>query len=221
MSVKNDRPLQVSRRGIVRGVAWATPAILTATAVPAFAASCTPVTLNWSNYPNNFSFTSATVGGVLVSVTQTNVVNAQNFSTVEPNNKRIYGSTLGGMSKSLAFAVYPTYGGAGTTPAITFNQPVTNVQFTFLDIDGSGLFQDRVTVLTPGYTVVSMGSAITQSTNVFTGNGLVASTSAAGNLTLNWAGPVTSISFNYRQGVGGDDSAFIGLSNITFRPTSC
>lgn len=213
----------VSRRAVARGTVWAVPVVLAASAAPAYAASnCLPVTLYWSAFVNDALFNSTTVGGVRVSLRQANIVNPQDVNyDGEPNNGRIYGSTLGGTSKSLTFAVYPTFGGAGTTPTISFDQPVTDVQFTFLDIDASVGFQDQVTISTPGYTVVSMGSTITRSGNTFSGNGLVPSTSTSGNLAVRWAGPVSNITFSYRQGYGDWDSAFIGISDITFTPSVC
>lgn len=232
------RPGRVSRRRVTAGLAWSAPAILMAADAPAAAASkvCSPVTLTWRNFATVSSpFTTGTVGGVTVSLTQTNKVNTITSSSTLPVNGAIYRSvsdgitstSIGGFARPLAFSMQPTTDGAGTQPMLTFSQPVTKLSFTLIDIDtdsGNGdTFRDQVTILTPGFTVNSIGSAVTRSGNVFTGTALVDNVdgSTNGNVRLTWSGPVSSVGFDYRQTLTSTSFAFIAISAITFTPTIC
>ncbi|MFV0451421.1 MAG: hypothetical protein ACK5LS_04100 [Propioniciclava sp.] len=108
----------------------------------------------------------------------------------------------------------------------------------FADIDslvsGSGNYIEAVTVDTPGYTVLYQGSTLIQSGATFAqtygtnapANNL--STSERGNLTVQWPGPVCSVTFRYCnvRDDGGSNSGFsTDLWPITFTecfaPTSC
>ena len=224
--------LRTSRRTVVRGAAWSVPVIAVVATAPAYAASaCPATTLVWSTLGNGNVFTSTTVGAVTVTLTVSGVTNANNNRTISTNqtggqssNLRFYSGSANGSSQTVTFSFTRTSTGAPVN--------VTNLSFSFLDIDsgGAGNWDDRVSVNTGGF------GYIVQSTTYVQGTGAAATpfraasantsantgaTSTNGNVAVTWTAPVSSVSFTYSQGVAAGGSPFIGISNMSFQPVIC
>ncbi len=120
---------------------------------------------------------------------------------------------------------------------LTFSRPVSNLQFTVTDIDSlAGDFWD---VLEPsaGYSVVSRGSNVasdfngpggTQRFYSVNNNTLVDNTTGSGgNVTLRYAGPISSVTLTYWNGYNGtfantvDTDQVVYLSDMTFDYDPC
>lgn len=217
--------LRPTRRTLVRGSAWSVPVVAAAAAAPAYAASqlCQPVTFDWSSQPTGQVFTSGAVGLTTITMTVTEATNPH------PANGQVINTTQGGVSGAqLALVLIPTTSASATTVQLAFSQPVSNLRLQVRDIDrASGNWNDRVTP-SPGYTVTAQGSNVRTVTGPPTyfdsqaGSTPVDGGVATGNLSLAYAGPLTSISLRYHQGgtVGGQ-SAVVTVGDLTFTPTLC
>jgi hypothetical protein len=221
MPSTTDRSTRLGRRALIQGAAWSVPVVMIAAPAPAFAASpCTRTSLSWDSRADGSKFTSATVGGVLVTLVLSGATSAA-------DNAEVTSTTTGGMSKVLRFYDLST---DNTTQTIkfTFSKVVRGLSFTLLDIDQSS-WDDRVVINSAGYTY-ARGSAVQgtgSSGSPFQAaqgqdNG-VAGTSPNGNVTLTWAGDLTEVSFAYKQGnvTGNQTGPFIGISDLAFTPIAC
>lgn len=224
-----DEVISTSRRTLVRGAAWSVPVIAATTAAPAFAASpCPAVTLSWAALGNGTTFTSTTVGGVLVTLS----VSGQ---TGAANNRTVSTTLTGGQSSNLRF--YSTdVNGSAQTATFSFTRDgkavsVLNLGFSFLDIDSGGTnWNDNVSVATGGFAYVIANPTYVQGAgttgNPFRANGNNTSgsspgTSTNGNVAVSWASAVSSVSFTYSQSLAAAGSPFIGISNLSFQPVIC
>lgn len=221
--------LRASRRNVVRGAAWSVPVIAVATAAPAYAASpCPAVTLVWSSLGNGTTFTSTTVGGVVVTLSLTG-------QTTAPNNRTVSTTLTGGQASNLRF--YST-ADANSSQTATFSftrngQPVTvtNLSFSFLDIDSGGnSWNDTVRVNTSGFGYVITNqtyvTGVGSSTSPFRASGTNTSANTGGasnnaNVQVSWSTALSSMSFTYAQAVAASGSPFIGISNMSFQPVIC
>ncbi len=134
-----DEVISTSRRSLVRGAAWSVPVIAATTAAPAFAASpCPAVTLAWASLGNGTTFSSTTVGGVVVTLAVTGQTGAA-------NNRTVSTTATGGQTSNLRF--YSTNAnGSAQTATIGFTRngqavSVLNLGFSFLDIDSAGTLE--------------------------------------------------------------------------------
>ncbi|MBS2936462.1 hypothetical protein KDN32_01750 [Nocardioides sp. J2M5] len=224
-----DEVISTSRRTLVRGAAWSVPVIAATTAAPAFAASpCPAVTLSWASLGNGTTFSSTTVGGVLVTLT----VSGQ---TGAANNRTVSTTQTGGQTSNLRF--YSTNAlNSSQTATISFTrdgQPVSvlNLAFSFLDIDSGGTaWNDNVSVATGGFAYVIANTTYVRgagtTANAFRANGNDTSsstqgTSTNGNVAVSWSSAVSSVSFTYAQSLAATGSPFIGISNLSFQPVIC
>lgn len=211
----------------VAGAAWAAPQIVSTEA--AAAASCNPGTLSWSGFTIGSTFTSAVVNGVTVTLSTTTLPGTTLLST----NRTIRASPNGGISAPvLQFQQLPNAIGIGQDITFSFDAPVSNLSFSLYDIDNlSGGWGDRIQVFTAGYTS-SIPSTFTPATptgnvigdgtagNRFRGSNTNANwndSSNRGNVTLTYAGPITSFSFRYQNAANtGGGNMRIGISDITW-----
>lgn len=170
-------PGRVSRRTVVAGAVWATPAIVVAAAAPAIAASpaaCTPVQLvtDWSS--SSYVRTSSTTGtytwvnplgngsiplltlaitATVVGPTFTSLAAANLTGTAAPTG----GSTVPGLNLSLNLSRNTTTTtNTGADFTFVFSSPVTNLSTTITDVDGgylggnsSNSGAERVTLTSP------------------------------------------------------------------------
>src|SRR5262249_13946685 len=128
--------------------------------------------------------------------------------------------------KALQFQQEPDAVGIGQTITFSFSKSVRNVAFTLYDIDNlSGGWGDRVQMSTNGYTF-SIPSDGTVAGNGGSGNNQFHNTQASnnlgdgsdqGNVTLTYAGPISSFAFVYRNAANtGGGNMRIAISDITF-----
>ena len=120
------------------------------------------------------------------------------------------------------------------TYTFTFSRPVSNLQFTITDIDSqSDDFLDLL-VPSPGYTEVSRSPAVQAGTSngtrfyyqQYTSNPINNTTGSGGNLTLRYAGPLTSFSITYSNYSSSyvsniDTNQAIYLTDLRFDYTPC
>jgi hypothetical protein len=115
------------------------------------------------------------------------------------------------------------------TLTLTFSQPVTNLSLTITDIDrDTGQWIDHVIINTGGYTVTArgpnvIGAGTASGATVWTGpfrssvNGGISS--ANGDVTLRWAGPLSQVQITYRVADTQNESDIgqhIGVGKIGF-----
>ena len=164
-------------------------------------------------------------------------VAAGSINTDPAQNKTVAAGPYGGQAARFLYFRFANaqdaqgYGSQVVT--LSFSQPVTNVSFTFYDIDSlTGYFADKV-VLTPtptsrtipaGGHVTGAGTTTSPLQNTTANN--EGSGSTVGNTTVTFAGPVSSVQFHYYQSftlVSGTTPQYaeLGISNLTFTPTSC
>lgn len=224
--------------------------ILAALAVAICAASANAVTLDWDTATWTNGATSGTpMSGVDVNISasttglfQPSLENYPNIPT--PAITRAFDGGLSPGQNAFEMAIDVPNGGNANfvTITLTFNSAtysagVTNVSFSIFDIDYSNdprnnnTYQDRVfnisatsvtgTTLTP--TISNLGSAVTNTSGVLTGNASVVDTGAGsgnGNATISFSGQVRSITLSYGTGGLFADPTYqhIGISDITFTP---
>lgn len=224
-----DEVISTSRRSLVRGAAWSVPVIAATTAAPAFAASpCPAVTLAWASLGNGTTFSSTTVGGVVVTLAVTGQTGAA-------NNRTVSTTATGGQTSNLRF--YSTNAnGSAQTATIGFTRngqavSVLNLAFSFLDIDSGGdAWNDNVSVGTGGFAYVIANPTYVRGAGTvaspFRANGNNTSGSSPGTLTngnvaVSWSSAVSSVSFTYSQSLAASGAPFIGISNLSFQPVIC
>ncbi|QGN58966.1 hypothetical protein [Nostocoides sp. HKS02] len=150
-------PPGLSRRLVVKGAVWTTPAVILATAAPAAAASnaCTPAQLvtDWTSAA--YTRTSPTTGVYtwvnplgngsvpVLTLTVTATIVGPTFSTVNPNNLSGTAGPIGGTpGPGLDLGLTRLRNTTNTTVtgadySFAFSQPVLNASFTIADIDGT------------------------------------------------------------------------------------
>ncbi len=214
---------------MTRGAAWSIPVVSLAVAAPAMAASGCKMTtglLNWDAFADGSQTGKAlaTTGGTGVTATVTTT-----GGDTAAGNGVVTSTVTGGLSKVMRFTSLNNVNNTSQTVTITFNKPVQNVSFSLLDIDSApGGYYDQVIISTAGFTgskhsnVIGAGAAKGNGNN----NGpyrppdddhSVAGGSSNGNVDLSWTGPVSSISFIYRQNGSMNGNPFIGISDIAFQ----
>ncbi|PUA81542.1 hypothetical protein [Nocardioides currus] len=221
--------IRPTRRTLVRGAAWSVPVVSIAAAAPAFAASACNQTLNWASLGNGAVFSSTTVAGITITLSLSG-------ATTAANNRTVSTTQTGGQTSNLRF--YST-GTANSSQTATFTftkggQPfnVTNLSFSFLDIDSGGAsWDDRVWVGTAGFTRAIQNTTYVTGTgvdlaNAFRGNGTntsgqVQGGQTNGNVQVTWAAALNSVSFTYAQDGTANGSPFIGISNMSFTAAVC
>ncbi len=234
---ENDqqRP-EVGRRQLVGGAVWSVPVISLAAAAPAAAASrCAPVTFVWlgGGRTKNSVFVSGAAGGVTVSVTVSG-------SNAGPSNNRINAestTTFNGYTSYYEQELLSPATSSTTNPLTTtlnFSQPVLGLSFSFFDIDRGSAgtapsYIDAVTITshtagidysaTNGVNVQGDGSPTTPWQGK-SGTGQISA--KEGNADVVFTVPVSSFTWTYRDlSDGTSTDHFIGLSDLTFTPTSC
>jgi hypothetical protein len=224
----SDRRTFLRRAGLAgaAAVAWSAPQLVSMPVASA-QGTCAPVTLDWDNFTADSTFNSTLVGGITVGVTTT----ALAATTLLSTNRTIRATPNGGFTgQALQLQQLPNASGIGQDVDITFSSPVSNVSFSFYDIDnqtGSG-WGDRIRIDTTPFTFnVPSGSNVIGNG---TGNGNnrfrnsvlndnLDDDEALGNVTLTWAGPLSLIEFRYTNAVNtGGGNMRIGISDITFTP---
>lgn len=226
---RSRAPRQVGRRAVARGAAWSIPVVSLAVAAPAMAASGCKLTtglLNWDSFASGSNQTGtalATSGGTGVTVTI-----SLSGDTSAANNGLVTSTTTGGQSKVLRFYDLNNKSNTSQTVTLTFNKPVQNLSFSLLDVDsqmgrrGQAAYEDLVIVNTAGWTatkhsnVKGLGTSA-QPYRALTTDSPEAGSSADSNVDLGWTGPISSVSFTYKQDGSVNGDPFIGISDIAFQ----
>jgi hypothetical protein len=213
---------------------WAAPMMHSVASAQA-AASCGPGILDWDTFTTGSIFTNTIIGNTTITMGVSGVAN----TTLLPNNRRILAGPAGGINqKHLRFEMTPDNGstnnGSRQTITFAFSNPVTNVQFSFFDIDNqNNAWGDRIVInnpLTTPYTFSKPPASTVIGNGTNTGNtpttgrfrnsqasNNLPATSDAGNLNIRFAGPLTSFSFTYRnEGESGGQNQLISMSDMTF-----
>jgi hypothetical protein len=227
LSAANRRSF-LKKAGIAGAAVWAAPTLLSATAAHA-QGTCAPETLDWDAFTVGSLFTNAATTGanpVTVTLGLANVP-APPTTTPQANNGRIVAGPSGGIAGNALFVGQNSQApGVGQTITFSFSQPVYNLSFTVTDLDNqSNAWFDLLEILTAGYTFAFAG------TTLLTGNGTNANrfrntnnnlnlpnTDARGNVTLTWAGPVSSVQMRYTNGNQSGGSQLIRITDLTFNP---
>ena len=206
---------RTSRRTAL-AAAWSVPVITAAAAAPAVAASaCTPLTISWATVAAGTTVSSASVGGVTMTIALSAVTGAAS------NNQQIYTQPLGGQSRSLSFFL-DSRTTSSETITFSFSQPVTALSMTWLDVDKNGTsWSEQLQIVSSGWSTTFVGSAVTQTGSTFVGSANADNSGTTGNVGLSFAGPVQTVQFTYSQLINGSGSSGIGVGPITFTPTSC
>ena len=218
---------QLERRTFAKGIAWSVPVVVAASAAPAVAASCAAVTIDWDT-------TTLSGGAVTVGTTTMRVTRAGSGSGTA-NDLTVRSGPMGGVNERFLQLERATP--AKTTSAtytFTFSQPVSNLTFSVYDIDatiGSGWidgvsFSSGFSATSTGATLTGTGTAASPfqpSQPATTGN--LSGSDARGNVTVSYAGPLTSFTITYTNVYTGTNSVSgnqgIGVSDLTFTPSSC
>lgn len=217
-------PLTPDRRTVVRGLAWSVPVIATAVATPGVSASQCEGTIDWSAYPVGTQINTIPVAGASPATTATFTATYAAQQPQTGRTGRVAAGPQGGVAQNyFVVELRPPRANDSVSIRVVFSRPVSNVEFSLLDIDGASPgYQDSVRVLTPGYTSQAAPRVIGDGTtaNPFrqsTPLSGVPSASPDGNLRLNWAGTVSEIEFVYFQPNVATQSAnmVIGLGNMT------
>lgn len=234
----------INRRSVVKGAAWAAPAVAATAAIPAYAASspispetCTNIkSFSWADYTRDQGLQlrngqsnlsgSATSGSQTVSVTHVSHSDAhfQSVDMLTPFNKTMgWGDVNTPFAQSSDFLNFQTTNkrssGRNSTITLTFNPPVYNLSLPILDVDkgstvSGGPWEDNIIVSGAEFT------AVTSSTNKQVGNTIVGTSDALdntgnGNVTLNFKGPVSTISLKWTNG-SQNGSQRIGIGAFTY-----
>lgn len=220
-----DRRALLRRMAAGGAVVWASPMMQSVASAQA-AASCGPGIIDWDTFATGSVFTNTIVGNTTVSMAVSGVAN----TTLQPDNGRILAGPAGGLNqKHLRFTMSSDNGtnnnGSRQTVTFSFTNPVTNLAFTFFDIDnqtGNG-WGDRLVMNTAGYTssIPAGGLVIGTGTNAdrfrnSNANLNLANTDNRGNLTIQYAGPISSFSFTYRNQVSTNSIQLISIGDMTF-----
>ncbi len=225
--VRPTAPKQVGRRAVARGAAWSIPVVSLAMAAPAMAVSgCKPTTgaLSWDVYGNGTKQTGKALATTLTGVTVTVTVSGD---TGAANNGEVTSTVTGGLTKVLRFYDLNNKKDTSQTVTLTFSKPVQNLSFSLLDVDSqSGILQnayeDLVIINTAGgsahrHSNVKGSGTVADPYRGKNTNSPVAGSSADSNVDLSWTGPISSVSFTYKQDGSVNGNPFIGISDLTFQ----
>lgn len=212
----------IKRRTITTGAAWAAPLTLVSVAAPAYAASACmdgQATLTSGSRPTLLTFppspVTATVGW---------------SSTGAAGNDQTPGDTgeVHAVSYSPSWNYLKLHHPEGVTQndtitlTLTFSQPVFNLSLTITDIDKvTTEWIDEVVVTPAGFTSVKGQNVIGDGTvgSPFTTSVQGGISSARGDVTVTWAGPVSQVQIVYRAADADNDSDIgqhIGVGKIGF-----
>ena len=225
--VRPRAPKQVGRRAVTRGAAWSIPVVSLAMAAPAMAVSGCKMTtgaLSWDVFGNGTKQTGKALATTLAGVTVTVSVSGD---TGAANNGEVTSTTTGGLSKVLRFYDLNNKKDTSQTVTLTFSKPVQNLSFSLLDVDSqSGLLQnayeDLVVINTAGasahrHSNVKGAGTVADPYRAKNSNSPVSGASADSNVDLSWTGPISSVSFTYKQDGSVSGNPFIGISDLSFQ----
>ena len=248
-----------TRRTLVRTAAWSVPVVSMASMAPAFASSpCDPLTdqvLDWDGTKTVYTRSSPVSASAMFDPDGVGPIPILSLTIAASYSGKMQAGSE--TSNANALQVAPSIGGLGVsglgleqatlsktpqgrsdsgTYTFTFTRPVTNLRFTYTDIDSaSGDFWDYLEP-SPGFSVVSQGGGVATDFNGtggaqrFFGKTSSAAvdntTGSSGNLALSYAGPVSSFSLTYWNGAASfankvDSNQIVYISDMTFDYDPC
>ena len=214
----------ISRRTLARGTAWTAPIVIVGVAAPTYAASGPCLTGQSSPATRTTPISTLTFppSAVTGSVTFS--------STGAAGNDQTPGDT--GEVHTVPFSPAWNYiklhhpqgmtQGDTITMTLLLSQPVTNLSLTITDIDKIvGDWIDEVVVTPPGFTAVKAANVIGSGTagDPFRSSVNGGISSAAGDVRLTWAGPLTQVQITYRAADADNESGIgqhVGVGKIGF-----
>ncbi|GAA1917055.1 hypothetical protein GCM10009797_08450 [Nocardioides hwasunensis] len=238
---------------MTRAAAWSVPVIAVATSAPAFAASCQPITGATMPIPASGTISNGGRDYALTynppanqySDPVTMTIKAAYTGRMAPGSESqgvdLYTTfnPVGGL-RTRGLGLVQTVTGSYAAPGrsargvytFSFTKPVTNLRFTLTDIDVlDGDYDDRIEISNSGWTEVraSRGAGVS-GTGVqgdpWRGAGTYNdNTSSAGNVTIAFAGPVSTFDLTYWNAMtsfsGVDRNQGVFLTNISFDYQPC
>lgn len=211
----------IHRRAVTRAAAWSAPVVAVATAAPAKAATTCVDTrtgrIDWgAGYTrSNVNSGSGTAQMDLGANDITYTISTVEGPRLAPSSTQLTAPEV--VNGESVLRLFPVLGGAvGASPAadiagftqtttITFSQPVSNITFTVIDVDGDTTYREAVN--SPDGVPATFGSSLVE----FTAGGLdwvgadVPASGAPGDgpitspnywVTYNFPGPMTTITVN-------------------------
>jgi hypothetical protein len=243
----SGRGSATSRRSVLAAGAWAAPAVVMASAAPAFAASPCSTDFAYGVDWGTSAFSRASAASATATATSTGAGAtplAVTFSSVMTGaavvrdtalNLTVPATTnIGGLGGQALVIRHSTSGvGRGNRQDLTvnFGRPVSNLVFSITDIDSStDSWYDRVE-LSGARTAVQAAGVIGNGTNTAetttTGpwrqsgaNANLGDTDAAGNVRVTFAGPVSSFVLTFWNSVG-TAAQRIYLTDFAFTAKGC
>ncbi|MCI1748710.1 MAG: hypothetical protein LKI24_11870 [Acidipropionibacterium sp.] len=232
MAEPSQKQSGISRRTIVKGAAWAAPAVAMAASAPLAAASdaCTPTTsfdgLTVGSSPSSIKFLP---GDVTASLSYTST--GQNNDPTPGNTGKVARTNTSPAWNYLEVQMVSPLGkGDSVTVTITLSEPVEGLSLLIHDLDSNStggwsntqwLWQDTVVVNTSGFTY-QKGDSITgtgTSTDPFknTELGDQPIDSGKNKVRLTWSGFVDKVQITYIAGQKGSSaSQHIGIGDISY-----
>jgi hypothetical protein len=211
----------LARIGVGGAVLWASPML--SNVALAGPTSCHPVTLDWDSYAVGSSFTSATLLGNTISFAAASF----NGTSALAGNRTVVAGPQGGINQRFYRLNQNAVTNAYQTLTINFSYAVYNVSFTITDIDNqNNAWTDRVgftpaptSFSTPGYgsgaRVLGGGTLANPFYNAANNTNLD-NNSNRGNVTVTWAGPVTSIALRFWCAGEDGSNQLINIGDISF-----
>ena len=220
-----SRRQALARIGVGGAVLWASP-VLSNVAL-AGPTSCHPVVLDWDTYALGSTFTSATIQGCTISFGAASF----NGTSALAGNRTVVAGPQGAINQRFYRLHQNAITGARQTLTISFSYAVYNVSFTITDVDTeNGGWSDRVWFTpvptsnskpyTIGDRVIGNGAATGSGNNSgpFRSNNSTnwGNSSNRGNVTVTWAGPITSIVLDFGCSTEESSNQLINISDISF-----
>jgi len=226
-----DRREFVKKAGIGAagaGALWVAPSVLGIDAAFAGASCLQQDTLNWNNFtagntPPATLQTFPAVGSY-PAVTLSYTIATVGTPGAGTNNNTVQAGPQGNINSNYyRMSMTASAAGQGRTLTYTWTRNIYNLRFTIVDIDritGTQNWQDVVWLsVTP--TIISQGPRVSgagTAANPWSGNGTtnVGPNSSDGNVSLSIAGPITTLTINYRSGNPFGTEQFVGIENLTW-----
>ncbi len=237
-----DRRSLIAKVGVGAGIAWVAPTILSVSA--AAAATCLPVSVDWTGFEGSLNVLQTTPFDVPIGGTETINLSFSDANMAPGVGTVSYASTvpLGGRGGGFIEMSIDATPGPPTQQYIeltfTFSAAVTNLQFSLIDIDlGAGFWQDQVTLfasrlgapvlLGPGdfvpsvpanitHTAVAGGDQFNGAIDPPDGQPGVDNTTTGGDIAITYTAPIDLLVIRYEPGSLTDrETQQIGIDGFT------
>lgn len=212
-----------TRRTLVKGAAWAMPVVAVTSQSPAMASSPCQVRTNFDSLTPGTSPNPILFPGSAVTATISFNSSGQGGDNTPGDTGTVEATATSPSWNYIEIEMLNPDVGDYIDVTITLSEPVENFSFILHDIDSrSDSYRDTVGMITPA------ASSATPGSNIELGSGYwgpiawgdTPISSGEGDLRLAWAGPVSSVTFRYRNSHGNrSQNQHIGLGDLSF--TDC